>query len=58
MNWMDLVQIVLLLLACVACYFKGLGQGVQDALDFCVREKLVDEDLLHTKMKRIAEDDE
>jgi hypothetical protein len=54
MNWLDLVQIALLLASCLACYFRGIETGIERTFDFVVRENIVDEKTLDRKLKQIS----
>lgn len=52
MNWLDITEIILLVLACYACHVSGVIKGMNRAFDFCVSEKLVDEAELERKIQR------
>lgn len=51
--WYEVIQLVLMLLACVACYFRGINTGIEQALEFCIQEELVDEQTLNRKIRKI-----
>jgi hypothetical protein len=39
---MDIGQITLLILACYACYLKGLNKGIGDTLDFFEEQGVIE----------------
>lgn len=39
---MDLGQIVLMLVACYACYIKGLNKGIGDTLEFFEEQGVIE----------------
>ena len=39
---MDLGQIILLIIACYACYLKGLNKGIGDTLEFFEEQGLIE----------------
>lgn len=51
MNWLDITQILLLILACYGCFQAGTVKGINDAFNFCVNERLIDKAKLEEKLK-------
>jgi hypothetical protein len=54
MTWLDITQLILLVLACYFCFVSGKIRGMNDAFNFCVNENLVDKDELERKISRNA----
>ncbi len=43
LNWMDIVQILLLLGACYACYAWGKVNGIGDCIEALLERKIITE---------------
>ena len=51
--WLDIVQIILLLLACLACFHRGIESGINLAIQHLVEKGLVDEAELKKFMRSL-----
>lgn len=43
LNWLDIIQIVLLLLACYLCYLAGKFNGVQSVISLLLDKDIITE---------------
>lgn len=53
MNMNDLIQIVLLLLACYACFWRGISVGCDMAIERLIEDGLVDPEKLKKFIKTL-----
>lgn len=55
--WWTIGQIVLMLLACVACYVRGVDFGISLAVESLEEQGLLNQEKFNRRVKELTEDE-